>query len=153
MGLLAGSSLSSGCALGGDAIELCRDDEVVLVQSLYLLGVQRDPRVTPAETNVGMVSFDFGERGRALDKSEGFGEVLEPVGSLDPLGFIEKRPVGRLRMISGGLLFAQRRYAAAARRATLLRECYWHLVTSSICRRVTQHAPPIRGASVRDRVR
>src|SRR5260370_42665770 len=97
MGLLAGSSLSSGCALGGDAIELCRHDEVVLVQSLYLLGVQRDPRVTPAETNIGMVSFGLGERGRALDKSEGFGEVLEPVGSLDPLGFIEKRPPGACR--------------------------------------------------------
>src|SRR5271169_944857 len=116
------TALSSGCAFGGDAVELCRHDEIVLVQSLDLLGVQRDPRVTPAETDVGMVSFGFGECACALDKSEGFGEVLEPIGSLDPLGFIEKRPAGRLRMIGCGLLFGQRRYAAAARRATLLGE-------------------------------
>src|SRR5436305_3521127 len=115
--------------------------------------VQRDLRVAPAETNVGMVSFGLGERGRALDKSEGFGEVLEPIGSLDPLGFIEKRPVGRLRMIGCGFLFGQRRYAAAARAATPLRECYWHLMTSSICGRITRHAPARRGASVRDAVR
>src|ERR1700737_564819 len=151
--LLPYSSQTSGCALGGDAIELCRHDEIVLVQSLDLLGVQRDPGVTPAESDIGMVSFGFGERGRALDKSESLGEVLEPIGSLDPFGVIDKRPVGRLRMISCGLRFGERRYAAAAWRATLLGECYWHLVTSSICGRIARHAPPCRGASVRDAVR
>ena len=51
-----------------------------------------------------MVSFGFGEGGRAFDELERLGEVLEPKGSLDPLGFIDKRPLGRLRMIGCGLL-------------------------------------------------
>ena len=42
-----------------DAIQLRGHDEVVLVQALDLLRLQRDRRVSPAEADVGMVTFGF----------------------------------------------------------------------------------------------
>jgi hypothetical protein len=37
-------------------IDLCRHDEIVLVETLDLLGAQRHSRIAPAEANVGMVT-------------------------------------------------------------------------------------------------
>jgi hypothetical protein len=76
-------------ALGRIAIELCRHDEVVLMQSLDLLGLQRDRRVTPTKSDLGMMSLAFGECGYTFDKAEGFPEILETIGSLDSFRFIE----------------------------------------------------------------
>jgi hypothetical protein len=69
-----------------------------------------------------MVTLGFGESRRALDKSESLAEISEAVGSLNPLGLVGQRPIGRLRVIGCCLRFAQRRHAAATRRATLLGE-------------------------------
>src|SRR5260370_42543755 len=52
-------------------------------------------------------------------------------------------------MISAGFLFGQRWYAAAARRATLLGEGYWHRVTSSIFARIARDAAPCCGCFFR----
>ena len=38
-------------------IDLCRHDEIVLVETLDLLGAQRHSPIAPAEANVGMVTF------------------------------------------------------------------------------------------------
>src|SRR5271165_3854598 len=110
-------------ALGRDAIELCRHDEVVLVQTLDLLGVQRDRGVAPAKPDLGMMSLGFGECGCALDEGEGLAEILETVGPLDPLRSVKQLPIRRLPMVARGLLLRQRRYAAAAGRATFFGEC------------------------------
>src|ERR1700730_3895495 len=110
-------------SLAGDAVELCRHDEVVLVQPLDLLGVERDRRVTPAKADSRMVSLGFGERGGALHEGECLTEVLEAVGPLYPPPFIEQVPIRRLSAIAGGLLLCQRRHASAAGRATPFGEC------------------------------
>src|SRR5215469_3722257 len=102
----------SGCAVGGDAVELRCHDEVVLVQSLDLFGLQRNLRVTPAKSDVWVMTFGFGERRCPLDKLESLAKVSEPVGTLDPSGVIENRPVWRLCPVGCGLFFGQRRYAA-----------------------------------------
>ena len=91
-------------SFGSNAVELCRHDEVVLVQSFDFLGTQRDCCVAPAKTDIGVVPLFLGECRRALDKSEGFTEVLEAVGSLDPLCLIEQLPIRRLLVITGSLL-------------------------------------------------
>src|SRR5271165_3447940 len=91
-------------ALGRDAIELCRHDEVVLVQTLDLLGVQRDRGVAPAKPDLGMMSLGFGECGCALDEGEGLAEILETVGPLDPLCFVDQIPIRRLPAVAGSLL-------------------------------------------------
>ena len=41
-------------------IDLARHDEIILVQSFYLLGAQGNRRITPAE-DVGVMAFGFGE--------------------------------------------------------------------------------------------
>ena len=75
--------------LGRDAIELCRYDEVVLMQALDLLGLQRDRGVAPAKSDLGMMSLAFGECSYAFDEAEGFTEILETIGSLDSFRFIK----------------------------------------------------------------
>src|SRR5258705_10066078 len=52
-------------------------------------------------------------------------------------------------MVSAGLFVGQRRYAAAAGRATLLGECYWHRVISSIFVRIAREAAPCCGCFFR----
>jgi hypothetical protein len=42
-----------------ELIQLRRHYKVVLVQALDLLRLQRDRRVSPAEADVGMVTFGF----------------------------------------------------------------------------------------------
>jgi hypothetical protein len=49
-------------------IDFAGHDEIVLVQSLDLFGAQRDGLVTPAETDVGMMSFGFGKLADRLHK-------------------------------------------------------------------------------------
>jgi len=70
-----------------------------------------------------MMSFGFGKRGRTLDKCEGFAEVPETVGPLDPRRSVEQVPPRGLIAVARCLLLRQRRYAAAARRATFFGEC------------------------------
>src|ERR1700682_4150969 len=95
--------LCSGCrcrhSRGGDAVELCRHDEVVFVQSFDFLGSQRDCRVTPTKADVGMVPLGFGERRRLRYKGGGLAEVSEPIGPLDPFCVIEQLPFRRLRAV------------------------------------------------------
>jgi hypothetical protein len=50
---------SGGIPRTEDPINLARHDKIVLVQSLDLLGAQRDGRVTPAEADVGMMDLRF----------------------------------------------------------------------------------------------
>ena len=51
-------------------INLARHDEVVLMQSFDLLGVQRDSRVTSAEADVRVMVFCFGKLADFLNKVE-----------------------------------------------------------------------------------
>ena len=51
-------------------INLARHDEVVLMQSFDLLGVQRDSRITPAEADVRMMAFCFGKLTDFLNEVE-----------------------------------------------------------------------------------
>ena len=51
-------------------VDLGSHDEIVLVDSLDLLGAQRDGRVTPAETNIGVMAFGLGKLTDFLNKGE-----------------------------------------------------------------------------------
>jgi hypothetical protein len=51
--------------------------EVVLVQTLNLLGLQRDSRVAPAKTDIGVMAFGFCEFTNLLDKTKCLPEILE----------------------------------------------------------------------------
>jgi len=65
-------------------INLARHDEVVLMQSFDLLGVQRDSRITPAEClGDGLLSR---QAHRLSENAERFPEIVESNGPLDAVG-------------------------------------------------------------------
>jgi hypothetical protein len=68
------------------AVDLARHDEIVLVQSLDLLGAQGDGRVTPAEADVGVMAFGLGKLTDFPKNAERFPEIVESNGPLDAVG-------------------------------------------------------------------
>ena len=61
----------------GELIDLCGHDEIILVQSFDLVGLQRDCRITPAEADVGMMPFFFRQSANLVDEAERLTEVRE----------------------------------------------------------------------------
>ena len=80
-------------------IQFCCHDEVVLVQALYFLRLQRDRRVSPPETNLRMMAFSFRQLANTFYKSEGLRKILELERPLNASILIEYRPFGRIAMI------------------------------------------------------
>ena len=107
---------SSPALVRRQTVELRRHDEVVLVQTFDLLGLQRDRGIAPAEGDVGMMALGLGELARPLDEAERLAEVLEPVGALDLPAIVEQIPVRRLRQVA---LVLPRWSAAVCRRGTV----------------------------------
>jgi len=68
----------------GELVQLRRHYEVIFVQALDLLRLQRDRGVSPAEADVGVVTFSFGEVANTLRKGKRLGEIFELEGPLDP---------------------------------------------------------------------
>jgi hypothetical protein len=67
-----------------------------------------------------MMALGFGKFTDFLHERQGFSEVPEPEGALDPVCFVQQRPFGCLPPQLLGLLSAKWRYTAAAGRAGLL---------------------------------
>jgi hypothetical protein len=67
--------------------------EVVLVQPINLLGLQRDSRVAPTKSDIGMMAFDFCKLTNLLDKAKCLSEVLEPEVPLDPTSIVHQLPI------------------------------------------------------------
>ena len=67
-----------------DVVELCGHDEVVLVQALNLLRLQRDGHVAPAEADVGVMSLGFRQMCNLPDEGKRLREVPELECSRDP---------------------------------------------------------------------
>jgi hypothetical protein len=80
----------------GELVQLRRHYEVIFVQALDLLRLQRDRGVSPAEADVGVVTFSFGEVANTLRKGKRLGKILELEGSLDPSILIAYCPCGSL---------------------------------------------------------
>src|SRR5260221_9193316 len=102
-------------------------DEIVFVQSLDLFGAQRDGRITPAETDVGMMSFGFGKLADPLHKGERFPEIAKSKRALDAAGIIAQYPLRRLALETHGFITSKRRGAAATKRAGFLRPGLGHV--------------------------
>ena len=56
-------------------VDLARHDKIVLVQSLDLLGAQRDRRVTPAEADIGVMAFGFSQVTHGSNKPSASGKL------------------------------------------------------------------------------
>jgi hypothetical protein len=92
------------------AVDLGRHYEVVLMQSLDLLGLQRDRRIAPTEVDIRMMAFSFREFPNLLNKSKRLPEIAKSEAPLDAVSFLRQLPVWGLCMkssacsrVSGGM--------------------------------------------------
>jgi hypothetical protein len=96
----AGRATGSTIRRQRQLVDLCRHDEIVLVQSLDLLGAQR--RIAPAETYVRVMAFGFCDLSDLLHERQGLPEVSKPESSLDPRGPSgDRNPPEALHLLSG----------------------------------------------------
>ena len=59
------------------------------MQSLDLLGLQRDCGIAPAEADIRMMAFGLREFTNFLNKSECLPEIAESEAPLDPASFLQ----------------------------------------------------------------
>ena len=120
--------MGSGCFR--QTIDLRGHDEIVLVQTLDLVGVHRDGHVTPAEMDIRVMAFGFGEFADLDDELHRPFKVREAKGALDAAGIVHERPGGRLReeLLRRGSL--ERWNPAAAGNAGLVGKVCGHSETS-----------------------
>jgi hypothetical protein len=78
------------------AINFGGHDEIVLMQSLDLLGLQRDRGIAPTEADIRMMAFSFREFTNFLDKGKRLPEIAKSEAPLDALSLLCKLPVRRL---------------------------------------------------------
>ena len=58
------------------------------MQSMDLLGLQRDCHIAPAEANVRMMAFSFREFTNLLNKCKRLPEIAKPEAPLDVVSFL-----------------------------------------------------------------
>jgi hypothetical protein len=90
------------------------------MQSLDLLGLQRNRRIAPAEADIRMMAFSFRELTNLLNKGQRLPEIAKPEAPLDAVDFLWQLPVWGLCMKDLGLLACEWRYSPAAGSADLL---------------------------------
>jgi len=64
------------------AVNLGGHDEIILMQSLDFLGLQRDRGIAPTEADIRMMAFSFREFTYFLDKSKRLPEIAKPDRSM-----------------------------------------------------------------------
>jgi hypothetical protein len=82
-----GTSSRSRCA-PEYAVNLGGHDEIVLMQSFDLLGLQRDRGITPTEADIRMMALSFCEFTNLLDKGKRLPEIAKPEAPLDAVSFL-----------------------------------------------------------------
>src|SRR6266851_1449484 len=95
------------------AVNLGGHDEIVLMQSLDLLGLQRDRGIPPTEADIRMMAFSFREFTNLLDKGKRLPEIAKPEAPLDAVSFLWQLPVWSLCMKELSLLAREWRNSPA----------------------------------------
>jgi hypothetical protein len=98
------------------------------LQSLDLLGAQRDGRVTPAETDIRVVPFGFSQVADVVNKVERVPKIAQTEGSFDAVAVIAQFPIRSLRLETLRFCLRERRNASAARGALPLGEHFGHVL-------------------------
>src|SRR5262249_53765662 len=137
-------TIERACPAIEDPIDLACHDKIVLVQSLNLLGAQRDGRVTPAEADIGVMTFGFSQVTDAANKAERFLKIAEAEVSFDTVAVIAQFPIWGLRSKLLRFLMRERRNTAATRSAFFLGEGLGHVRTFGCHRQAkgNRYRPP-----------
>jgi hypothetical protein len=83
------------------------------MQSLDLLGLQRDRRIAPTEADIRMMAFSFREFTDLPNKGKCLPEIVKPEVSLDAVSFLQQLPVWSLSMKELSLLAREWRNSPA----------------------------------------
>ena len=67
------------------------------MQSLDLLGLQRDRCIAPTEVDIRMMAFSFREFTNLLNKGKCLPEIAKPEAPLDAVSFLQQLPVWGVR--------------------------------------------------------
>src|SRR5271165_2596951 len=81
------------------------------MQSLDLLGLQRDRRIAPTEADIRMMAFSFREFTNLLNKGKRLPEIAKPEAPLDAVSFLCQLPVWGLCVKELSLLAREWRYS------------------------------------------
>jgi hypothetical protein len=71
-----------------DAVDLGSHNEVVLMQPMDLLGLQRDRRIAPTEADIRMMALSLREFTNLLNEAKGLPEIAKPEAPLDVVSFL-----------------------------------------------------------------
>src|ERR1700730_1784221 len=126
------------------AVNLGRHDEVVLMQSLDLLGLQRDRRIAPTEADIRMMALSFREFTNLLNKGKRLPEIAKPEAPLDAVSFLRQLPVWGLCMKELSLLAREWRYSPATGSTGLASKSFGHVACPSC-----QPSPALRLATAK----
>ena len=78
------------------------------MQSLDLLGLQRDRRIAPTEADIRMMAFGLREFTNLLNKGKRLAEIAKPEAPLDAVSFLRQLPVRGLCVKELSLLARER---------------------------------------------
>src|SRR4029077_4089340 len=95
------------------AVNLGGHDEIVLMQSFDLLGLQRDRGIAPTEADIRVMAFSFREFTYLLDKGKRLPEIAKPEAPLDAVSVLWQLPVRGLCMKERSLLAREWRNSPA----------------------------------------
>src|SRR5258705_13545320 len=113
------------------AVNLGGHDEVVLMQSLDLLGLQRDRRIAPTEADIRMMAFGFREFTNLLNKDKRVAEIAKPEAPLDAVSFVRQLPVWGVCVKELGLLAREWRDSPATGSTGFASKSFGHVVCPS----------------------
>jgi hypothetical protein len=77
---------------------------VLLVQSLDLLGLQRNRSIAPTEADIRMMAFGFRQFANFVNKGKCLPEIAKPEAPLDAVSFLQRLSFWGLRMKELSLL-------------------------------------------------
>ena len=117
------------------AVNLGGHDEVVLMQSLDLLGLQRDRRIAPTEADIRMMAFSFREFTNLLNKGQRLPEIAKPEAPLDAVSFLRQLPVWGLCVKELSLLAREWRYSPATGSTGFASKSFGHVACPHVNRR------------------
>src|SRR5712692_3873183 len=113
------------------AVNLGGHDEVVLMQSLDLLGLQRDRRMAPTEADIRMMAFSFRELTNLLNKGKRLPEIAKPETPLDAVSLLQQLPVWGLCVKVLSLLAREWRYSPATGSTAFASKSFGYVACSS----------------------
>jgi hypothetical protein len=113
------------------AVNLGGHDEVVLMQSLDLLGLQRDRRIAPTEADIRMMAFGFREFTNLLNKGKRLAEIAKPEAPLDAVSFLRQLPVWGLCVKELSLLAREWGYSPATGSTGFASKSFGHVACPS----------------------